>query len=150
MSDSTNILSRRTVLQGTGAAVAAGTALSACGDSEPSGAEGTGATDPGSGGPSASAAADLGASSDVPVGGGKIYPDAKVVVTQPTAGAFKAFSTTCPHKGCAVSAVTKDGISCPCHGSLFAVADGAPTQGPATEPLAGKTVTVADGKLSIT
>jgi hypothetical protein len=29
--------------------------------------------------------------SDIPVGGGRIYPDRQIVVTQPTANDFKAF-----------------------------------------------------------
>jgi nitrite reductase/ring-hydroxylating ferredoxin subunit len=154
MSDSHSTLSRRTVLQGTGVAVAAGTALGACGDSGTTGSSGS---DPAtsaatSSGPEPSpAGADLGPSSEVPVGGGKIYPDAKVVVTQPTAGTFKAFDTTCPHRSCPVTAVSKDGIICRCHGSTFAVADGTPSAtSPAKQPLEGKTVTVTGGKLSVT
>ena len=78
--------------------------------------------------------------SEVPVGSGVIK--GKVVVTQPQAGTIKAFSTTCTHQGCAVTAVTGDRITCPCHGSAFAVADGAPTKGPATRPLSEVPVTV--------
>src|SRR5690349_20408863 len=42
----------------------------------------------------------LGAASDIPVGGGKIYKAAKVVVTQPARGQYKAFSPVCTHVGC--------------------------------------------------
>ena len=72
------------------------------------------------------------AKADVPEGGGVIMKDAKIVVTQPAAGDFKAFSAVCTHQGCVVSAVT-DTIDCACHVS-----------GPATSGLPAKTVT-ADG-----
>ena len=48
---------------------------------------------------------DLAATSDVPVGGGAIFSDEKVVVTQPTEGTFKAFTAVCTHQGCVVSNV---------------------------------------------
>ncbi|CCI54582.1 putative iron sulphur protein (secreted protein) [Nostocoides jenkinsii Ben 74] len=83
------------------------------------------------------------AKADVPEGGGVIMKDAKIVVTQPAAGDFKAFSAVCTHQGCVVSAVT-DTIDCACHNSKFALADGAVVSGPATSPLPAKTVT-ADG-----
>ena len=38
-------------------------------------------------------------------------------------------------------------INCPCHGSKFAVADGAPTAGPAKKPLPEKAVTVEGGSV---
>src|SRR5690348_1123610 len=39
----------------------------------------------------------LGAASEIPVGGGAIYKAAKVVVTQPASGQYKAFSAVCTH-----------------------------------------------------
>src|SRR5690348_18325720 len=45
--------------------------------------------------------------SDIPEGGGKIFAGQKVVVTQPTAGTYKAFSAVCPHQGCTVSSDRK-------------------------------------------
>ena len=65
-----------------------------------------------------------------------------VVLTQPVAGTFKAFSATCTHQGCTVAEVAGGTINCPCHGSKFAVADGAVTAGPAPRPLPEKAVTV--------
>lgn len=79
---------------------------------------------------------------DVPVAGGKILTDEKIVVTQPRQGEFKAFSAVCTHQGCIVSDVRDGTIDCACHGSRFAVADGSVVRGPATEPLPGKRITV--------
>ena len=93
-----------------------------------------------------SAAGDAIAQADIPVGGGKVFEALKVVVTQPTAGDFKAFSAVCTHQGCTVTGVKDGAITCPCHGSSFDIATGAPTNGPATAPLPAKTVSVgADG-----
>lgn len=79
---------------------------------------------------------------EVPVGGGVIVD--KVVVTQPSAGEFAAFSAVCTHAQCLVTEVTAD-IVCPCHKSRFAVADGSVVNGPATEALA-KVEIVVEGK----
>ena len=84
----------------------------------------------------------LAAVADVPVGGGIVLAAQDLVVTQPVAGTFKGFSATCTHQGCKVNEVAGGTINCPCHGSKFAVADGAPTAGPASRPLPEKAVTV--------
>ncbi|MHA6525413.1 Rieske (2Fe-2S) protein [Tessaracoccus sp. G1721] len=76
----------------------------------------------------------------VPVGGGLVL-DGGFVVTQPEAGAFFAFSSRCTHQGNTVSEVREDGIFCRFHGSLFALRDGTPVQGPATDPLVRATLT---------
>ncbi|PRC42445.1 (2Fe-2S)-binding protein [Mycobacterium sp. ITM-2017-0098] len=76
---------------------------------------------------------------DVPVGSGVIIED--IVVTQPTAGVFRAFSAVCTHAGCALAEVSAGTINCPCHGSKFNL-DGTVANGPATRPLEGKSVTV--------
>jgi len=77
--------------------------------------------------------------SDVAVGSGVIVGE--VVVTQAAAGDFKGFSSTCTHAGCALNEVVDGTINCPCHGSKFNL-DGSVAQGPATEPLEPKAVTV--------
>jgi Rieske Fe-S protein len=86
--------------------------------------------------------------SDVPVGGGKIYADHKIVVTQPTAGHYKAFSAICTHQGCVVGEVTTT-IGCPCHGSKFAIADGSVVNGPATAPLPALNASVSGSKVTV-
>ena len=75
---------------------------------------------------------------DVPVGGGKVVGQS--VVAQPTEGSFTAFSSTCPHAGCAVWEVTNGTIICPCHGSQFDASTGDVTGGPATAGLEKRTV----------
>ena len=131
-------LSRRAVLAG-GCGAACAVALTACAGY---GAGGP-APAPGQPGPApAGAAPALTAVADVPVGGGVVLAAQGLVVTQPQAGTFKAFSATCTHQGCSVNEVKGGTINCPCHGSRFAVADGAPTAGPAKKPLPETAVTV--------
>jgi Rieske Fe-S protein len=89
----------------------------------------------------------LGMASAVPVGGGMVYTDAKVVVTQPSKGEYKAFSAVCTHVGCLCNQVAAGTINCPCHGSKFKITDGSVVAGPAPAPLAAKTVTVSGGKI---
>jgi Rieske Fe-S protein len=81
------------------------------------------------------AAAPLAATGDIPVGGGKIFADEGVVITQPEKGTFKAFGVKCTHQGCPVSNIEGGTINCTCHGSKFALADGAVKGGPAKAPL---------------
>ena len=87
-------------------------------------------------GGAASGAAVLASTSSVPVGGGKILTGQQIVITQPTAGSFKAFTAVCTHQGCIVNTVTGGTIDCPCHGSKFSVKDGSVVNGPAPSPLA--------------
>lgn len=89
----------------------------------------------------------LGAASEIPVGGGKIYTTAKVVVTQPTRGQYNGFSAVCTHVGCILSEVANGTIDCPCHGSEFKITTGAVVTGPAPRPLPKKQVKIVDGKV---
>ena len=94
-------------------------------------------------------AAALAKTSDIPVGGGKIFAAQGLVVTQPTAGTFKAFSTVCTHQGCAVDEVKGGTINCPCHGSKFKIADGSVAGDPAPKPLPAKKITVDGDSLKL-
>jgi Rieske Fe-S protein len=86
----------------------------------------------------------------VPVGGGVINASALFVVTQPTAGQFKAFSATCTHQGCTVTKVVDGMIDCPCHQSQFDISTGAPTSSSqARSPLPAKSATVSGDSVYI-
>jgi len=90
----------------------------------------------GSGGGGAGGAAVLAKTSDVPVGGGTILTDKKIVITQPQSGTFHAFTAVCTHAGCTVGSVSSGTINCPCHGSRFNISNGSVVNGPAASPLA--------------
>ena len=114
---------------------------------------GSGGT-PGSSGGSAAGGSSggstaLGTTSEIPVGGGKIFTAAKVVVTQPTAGEFRGFSAVCTHMGCIVDQVADGTIDCPCHGSRYSVTDAHVVHGPAPRPLPAQKIDVAGGKISL-
>jgi Rieske Fe-S protein len=94
-------------------------------------------------------AGELGATSDVPVGGGKVFADKQIVVTQPSQGTFVAFSAVCTHQGCTVDEVKEGTINCPCHGSKFKIADGSVADGPAPKALEKKTITVTADKITL-
>jgi len=120
---------RRRVLLTSAVAVAGVAVTAACGSSSGSSSGGS---------PAAPISVKT---ADVPVGGGVVLADPKVVVTQPTAGTFKAFSAVCTHQGCVVASVSSGTITCPCHGSTFSATDGSVQGGPA--PAALKTLAVA-------
>jgi Rieske Fe-S protein len=98
---------------------------------------------------SGSAGTVLGMASAIPVGGGVAYTAAKVVVTQPTKGVYKAFSAVCTHVGCICNQVADGTINCPCHGAKFKITDGSVVAGPATSPLPPATISVTDGKVML-
>ena len=106
-----------------------------------------GGSSAGSAGGSAGAAASSGPvvlakTTDIPVGGGKILTDKKIVITEPQSGTFKAFTAVCTHQGCIVDTVSGGTINCPCHGSKFSIANGSVVNGPAPSPLAPVSIEV--------
>jgi nitrite reductase/ring-hydroxylating ferredoxin subunit len=119
--------------------------VAACGsDSGSGGGSGSGGSSGGS-----TTSGTVGKTSEVPVGGGKIFAAEKVVVTQPTAGDFKAFSAVCTHQGCVVAEIKGKDIDCTCHGSKFSIEDGSVVTGPATKPLEALKVTVEGDELTV-
>jgi Rieske Fe-S protein len=89
----------------------------------------------------------LGAASEIPVGGGTIYKAAKVVVTQPARGQYKAFSAVCTHVGCIMSEVANGTIDCPCHGGQYKITNGAVVAGPPPSPLPARPVKIVNGQV---
>jgi Rieske Fe-S protein len=136
---------RRTVLLATGATGAAAL-VAACGG---------GGDDNGSASTTAptgeeTAGRDLASTDEIPVGGGKIFKEEEVVVTQPEQGQFKAFSAICTHQRCTVASVSDGTINCVCHGSKFRIADGSVAHGPATRPLPAEQITVEGNSVRLT
>jgi nitrite reductase/ring-hydroxylating ferredoxin subunit len=138
-------LSRRNALAGVATVGVALPLLAAC--SADSSDTASDPTPSGSG--SSGSGADLGAAADIPVGGGVVFADQKVVVTQPTKGDFKGFTAMCTHQGCAVSSVADGTINCPCHGSKFSIEDGSVEAGPAPSALGAVDLTVKGGEISL-
>ncbi|WP_416983723.1 Rieske (2Fe-2S) protein [Streptomyces sp. T028] len=156
---------RRTVMAAAGAA-GLSVALTACGgsdDSSDSSSASTGGTTGSTGSTGASESASTGGTgggdsaggaaltttADIPEGGGKIFDSEKVVVTQPTAGTYKAFSAVCTHQGCAVKSIASGVINCPCHNSNFSIEDGSVKSGPATQALPEVKITVSGDSITL-
>jgi nitrite reductase/ring-hydroxylating ferredoxin subunit len=136
MADQTE-LNRRTLLRGVGLVGVAGAAgvplLNPTGKPKPDGKA-------------------LGPTSDVPVGGGKLYEDAGVVVTQPKAGKFNGFDSTCTHQGCPVNEFKNNQMICTCHNAVFSADDGKVIKGPTSppkniKPLPKKKIVVQNGQI---
>lgn len=139
---------RRALLAGAGAAglaAAAGCAVYGNQAPAPPAAPGGGGAGGGEGAGDGGAGAVLAQVGEVPVGGGTIHSDARVVITQPSAGTFACFSAVCTHQGCLVTDVSNGTINCACHGSRFNLADGSVAGGPAPQPLPPVPITV-DGE----
>jgi len=143
MSDQTFCCGRRTVLSAAGV-VAAGAAVSGCGNAQRASeaARANARVQHTPTGPIAS-------TTDIPVGGGLILAQEQVVITQPTEGEFKAFSSICTHQGCPVTEVEDGAIVCPCHDSHFDISTGEVVSGPARRSLAGRVVTVSGEDISL-
>ena len=121
--------SRRIVFSGLGA-LGVAAALAGC--------AGSGGTST----PKVKAGAELATFDEVPVGGGIILADQKIVLTQPSAGEFKGFTAVCTHQGFTVTSVENDTIRCDHHGSTYSASTGKVEGGPAPAPLAAVKITV--------
>jgi nitrite reductase/ring-hydroxylating ferredoxin subunit len=156
----TDKITRRT-LGGLAAAGVGVPLLAACSSDDPdtasdpngssSSTSGGSASSSGSAGSTSSAPSDnaLTSTSDIEVGGGAIFADEEVVVTQPTAGEFKCFTAVCTHQGCIVASVSDGTINCDCHGSKYSIETGEVEAGPATFPLAEEKITVSGDSISL-
>ena len=123
---------RRIVFHGLGA-LGVAAALAGC------------AGDDGGGGTDVEAGTELTTTDQVPVGGGVVLTDQKVVVVQPTDGEFKAYTAVCTHQQLLVTSVEDGTIHCSNHGSAYDAATGEVTRGPAPSALAEVSIKV-DGK----
>jgi Rieske Fe-S protein len=139
----TGEMTRRTLIIRGGLSALAIGALSSCTN------YGSGAAPSQAGPSSAGTGAGLSTTkADVPVGSGKVFADAQIVVTQPRSGQFKAFTAICTHQQCTVADVTTT-INCNCHGSKYSITDGSVVNGPAQRPLAAKTLKASGNKLTV-
>ncbi|MEV6356463.1 Rieske (2Fe-2S) protein [Streptomyces hydrogenans] len=149
---------RRTVLLATAALTTATAATTTgCGSDDGGGDGGTESSAPASAeptgtptsAPGTAGGTPLASTSEIPVGGGTVFADRKVVVTQPKEGEFKAFSAVCTHQGCLVNKVADGTIDCPCHGSKYSITDGAVKAGPAPRPLPAEEITVSGETITL-
>ncbi len=146
-------INRRRALTGSAALAVGVPVLAACGSDSSNAEDSTGSGDAGSGGDSGGSSGgtsgeELAAVADVPVGGCFVVSGAKVVVTQPTEGDFKAFTAVCTHQGCLVESSTEGDIPCPCHSSKFSLEDGSPISGPATAALEAVEIAVSGDSIT--
>jgi Rieske Fe-S protein len=136
-------INRRRALTGSAAIAVGVPVLAACGSDSSDAEDSTGSGDAGG-----TPGEELAAVADVPVGGCFVVSGAKVVVTQPTEGDFKAFTAVCTHRGCLVESSTEGDIPCPCHSSKFSLDDGSPISGPATAALEAVEITVSGDSIT--
>lgn len=71
---------------------------------------------------------------DIPLGGGIIYIEQLLVVTQPEPGDYRALHSKCPHDNCDVGDIRDGSIICFCHGTYFSLT-GARERGPTRKSL---------------
>lgn len=155
------LASRRVVFRGV-SALGVAAALAGCGggdDRAPTGASESSPSESspsesGPGEPSVSTSSEpagpanlLVATDEVPVGGGVVLRDELVVVTQPRAGQFEAFTATCTHQGNPVGVVEDNTITCQFHGSQYDASTGEVTRGPATTGLTPVRIRVRKGQV---
>lgn len=129
---------RRIVFHGMGA-LGVAVALAGCagddGDEEDAGGSGV------------ASGAELTPTSEVPVGGGVVLTEEKIVVVQPTEGDFKAYTAVCTHQQLLVTSVQDGTIHCANHGSTYDAATGEVTGGPAPSALATVPITVEGDRI---
>jgi nitrite reductase/ring-hydroxylating ferredoxin subunit len=144
--------------------IAGGTSLLAVGGLAAFGSSDDGAGEdraPAGSAPAASAGAGSGTSSGsgptplialdkVPDGGAVAVTagSLQLIVSRPSGGDPKAFSSVCPHQGCAVAPEGAD-LKCPCHQSTFSLT-GAKISGPSPTGLITYQTAVKDGQVVLT
>ncbi|KQV62916.1 hypothetical protein ASC64_17690 [Nocardioides sp. Root122] len=142
-------INRRRALTGSAAIAVGVPVLAACGSDTSTAVDSSGSADSGSGSSGGAGGEALASAADVPVGGCFVVSGAKVVLTQPTEGDFKAFTAVCTHQGCLVESSTEGDIPCPCHSSKFSLDDGSPISGPASAPLEAVEIRVSGDSITL-
>ncbi|WP_129659073.1 Rieske (2Fe-2S) protein [Rothia uropygialis] len=134
--------SRRRAIAGAGILAGSAAVLTACGSGSTDDAEAAD-IDP-------NKPVDIAAVDEVPEGDAiKASADGvTAMVTQPSKGEFRAFSSSCTHQGCSLN-VQNQAISCPCHSSQFSIRDGSVQGGPAPKPLPEYSVKVENGRIKL-
>lgn len=127
---------RRIVFSGLGALGVAAALAGCAGSGDDSGST-----------PALDSGAELATTSEVPVGGGIILTEQKLVITQPTAGTFKAFTAVCTHQGLLVTSVEDGTIMCANHGSSYSATSGEVEGGPASSALAAVDIDVQGDRI---
>lgn len=96
----------------------------------------------------------LGALGEIPEGEARAYdtPSGRVAIAHVEAQLF-AVADECTHRGCSLADGTVDDraatVECPCHGSVFDLETGEPTEGPAADPVAVFQTRVIDGWVEV-
>ena len=100
----------------------------------------------------ASTKVKAGKASDVSVKGARAYTlnGKYIIVTQPKAGTYKAFSGVCTHQVANIDSLNGTNLVCRRHGGYFDTTTGAATRGPVSRGLTKYTVTVTNGYLYVT
>jgi cytochrome b6-f complex iron-sulfur subunit len=144
MTDST-VSRRRVIAMGSVGAIGAAGLAACSSDSDGSDGDsndGSAGTAPSSKTAQAPAGLKLAKLADVPVGTAIVLDASgqKILLAQPKEGQAVAYSAICTHQGCTVAGGAQ--AKCPCHGSVFDIATGKPTNGPATKALPAVAVSV--------
>lgn len=131
------VVNRRIVFSGLGA-LGVAAALAGCAGSDSGDGEAA---------PSVDSGAELASTSEVPVGGGLVLTDQKIVITQPVEGTFKAFTAVCTHQSLLVTSVADGKILCANHGSSYSADSGEVEGGPAPSALSTVDIDVSGDKI---
>lgn len=123
-----------------GAGLITGMGLSGCSDAGDGTAGGSESSPPTT--PAGGASGPLATLDDIPVGGGRVFEAAQVVLVRPTADEIRAYSSVCTHAACMLTVLNADRLRCPCHRSEFDTTDGSVLSGPAPRPLPAREIVV--------